>query len=115
MKALIIDKIPKDSLADNNYFSPENFYVNNICELPNIEAIVSEIFSSEKHFMTILSNRDIATREKIYLVELKMFELFSKENFRFSVNYIHKPGELDSLIKNKTVLFHKRPIYATSR
>ncbi len=94
--------------------TPENFYVNNICKLPNIEAIVYGVLPTEKHFITILSKRDLMTREKIYLVELKMFDIFKNENFRFSVDYIHNSEELASLIKGKSVLFHKHSIYGTN-
>ncbi len=95
--------------------SPENFYITKVSDLPNIEAIVYEILPDTKHFTTILSKRDVETREKIYNIEMKMFETFKSESFKFSVNHINKPYELDSIIKNKNVLFHKRSIYASSR
>ena len=95
--------------------NPKNFYIKQVSELPNIEAIVYEILPDARHFMTILSKRDLETREKIYYIEMKMFETFKNESFKFSVSYTHKPYELDSIIKNKNVLFHKRSIYASSR
>lgn len=95
-------------LGSNSKF----FYTQKVIGLPNIEAIVYEILSNSQHFMTILSKRDLETREKIYNIEMKMFDTFKNENFKFSVNYINKPDELYSMIKNKNVLFHKNPIYA---
>lgn len=95
--------------------NPENYYINNVSDLPNIEAIIYEILPNARHFTTILSKRDLETREKIYNIEMKMFETFKSKNFRFSVNYIHKPDELAAIIKNKNVLFHKRSIYASNR
>lgn len=94
--------------------NPENFYIKYVSELPNIEAIVYEILPDARHFTTILSKRDLEIREKIYLIEMKMFETFKNENLRFSVNYIYKPDELAAIIKNKNVIFHKRSIYASN-
>lgn len=93
----------------------ENFYIKNVSELRNIEAIVYEILPDARHFTTILSKRDLETREKIYVIEMKIFETFKNEKFSFSVNYIHKPDELTAIIKNKNVLFQKRSIYASNR
>ncbi len=112
----LVDKILNYLEGDRHLvISPENFYITKVSDLPNIEAIVYEILPDTKHFTTILSKRDIETREKIYNIEMKMFETFKSESFKFSVNHINKPYELDSIIKNKNVLFHKRSIYASSR
>lgn len=96
----------------NLIITPENFYLQSICNLPNVEAIICEILPDAKHFITILSKRDLETREKIYNIEMEMFDSYKDKQFRFSVNYIHKQHELNLLIKNKKVLFHKRSIYA---
>lgn len=112
----LLDKISNYLVEDRHLIiSPENFYITKVCDLPNIEAIAYEILTEAKHFMTILSKRDVETREKIYNIEMEMFATFKNDSFKFSVNYIHNPNELDSIIKNKNVLFHKRLIYASNR
>jgi len=87
--------------------SPENTYLNGIYLLPSVKAVVLESTHDVKHFITVLDKRDLETREKIYEVEMRMFDLYPDEQFDFSVYCIDKKEEIDLMLKNKEILFYK--------
>lgn len=103
--------LPSLLLHKVDTLSPENFYLQKVSKLPNIEAITYEDLSHIKYFTTILSKRDIDIREHIYDIEMEMFTLYPDSQFNFSVTYLRKPNSLGVLIRNKRVLFHKDSIY----
>jgi len=92
--------------------SPETYYVREISNLSNVEAITTGSFNNYKHFKTILNKRDVEIREKIYKVELEMHEIFENETFVFSIDHLENSQELNTFIKDKSVLFYKQFIYA---
>lgn len=91
--------------------SAQEFYREHIRHLPGVEAILCETLSDITHFMTILSTRDVETREKIYSVEMQMFDVYTNDQLTFSVSYLHHPENLYMFIKNKNVLFLKQTVY----
>ena len=93
----------------------EEFYYEHICHLPGVEAILCETLSDITHFITILSTRDVETREKIYRVELNLFELYQDSQVTFSVSYLHNSGDLHTFSNNKKVLFQKQAGYGEQR
>lgn len=99
-------------LEASHRISPETFYLQNVCSLSGIEAITYEDMSGTKYFTTILTERDLLIREKIYDIELKMIELYQNIQFEFSVISLRTPQDLGLLVKNKMILFHKNSIYA---
>lgn len=86
----------------------EYTYLEIIHGLPSVKAIVCESISDVKHFITILDKRDIETREKIYRVEMRMFDLYPNKQFQFSVYHFHSQEDIDIFIKNKNILFFER-------
>jgi hypothetical protein len=95
--------------------SMEEFYYEHICHLPGVEAILCEALSDITHFITILSTRDVETREKIYSVELNLFELYQDSQVTFSVSYLHNSGDLHTFSNHKKVLFQKQTGYGEQR
>jgi len=87
--------------------SPENTYLNGIYHLPSVKAIVLESTHDVKHFITVLDKRDLETREKIYEVEMRMFDQHPDEQFDFSIYCIDKKKEIDLVLKNKEILYYK--------
>ncbi|QTA79510.1 Uncharacterized protein dnl_17810 [Desulfonema limicola] len=87
-------------------------YVQKVCNMPDVEAIVYEKISGFKYITTILNKRDIVTSEKIYEVEMEISELYPNEQFYFNVDWLHETYDINSAIKGKKVIFHKRIIYA---
>jgi len=87
-------------------------YVQKVCNMPNVEAIVYEKISGFKYITTILNKRDIVTSEKIYKVEMETSELYPNEQFYFNVDWLNETYDINSAIKGKKVIFHKRIIYA---
>ncbi|MBU3980991.1 MAG: hypothetical protein KKG97_06715 [Proteobacteria bacterium] len=86
----------------------EYTYLEIIHGLPSVKAIVCESTPDVKHFITILDKRDIETREKIYRVEMRMFDLYPNKQFQFSVYHFHSQKDIDIFIKNKNILFFER-------
>lgn len=86
---------------------PEVYYNQNVHVLRDVNAIIYEKIDESQFFTTILSDRNIETREEIYKVELQMFENFPDGNFRFSVRCIPSKIEIDSYIKSKNLLYYK--------
>jgi len=91
--------------------SAQDFYHEHIRHLPGVEAILCETLSDITHFLTILSARDVETREKIYRVEMDMFDGYKNTQLTFSVSYLHNPEDLYMFIKNRNVLFLKQAVY----
>ena len=87
--------------------SPENTYLNEIYPLPNVKAVVLESTHDVKHFITVLYKRDIETREKIYDVEMRMFDQYPDEQFDFSIYCIDNKKEIDLVLKDKEILYYK--------
>jgi len=87
--------------------SPENTYLNEIYHLPSVKAVVLESTHDVKHFITVLDKRDLETREKIYEVEMRMFDHYPDEQFDFSIYCIDKKKEIDLALKNKEILYYK--------
>jgi len=87
---------------------PEYTYTESIHILPGVKAIVCEHISDVKHLITILNKRNLETREKIYRVEMKMFDLYPNMQFQFSVYCFSDQEELDISIKNKNILYFER-------
>ena len=93
--------------AGNLVVSPENTYFNEIYHLPSVKAIVLESTRDVKHFITVLDKRDLETREKIYEVEMRMFDHYPDEQFDFSIYCIDKKKEIDLVLKDKEILYYK--------
>jgi len=95
--------------TENNeeLITPENFYVQKIYLLANVRAIVCEEFNDVLHFITILDSRNLETREAIYEVELKMFDLFENQRFSFLTVYFKNLKEFNALVQGK----HKKILY----
>ena len=115
--SLIVSDLSRitDRLQDTwkpQVLSPEKYYAYEVSKLPNIEAIVFYESENIKRFTTILSKRDIEVREKIYDIELKMIEIYLDFNIYFVIDYITKSTDLNSLITNKRVLYHKPMVHA---
>lgn len=87
--------------------SPNHFYNSNIYKLQSVKAIVCEVVNNVTYLKTILSKRDVETREKIYEVEMRMFDRFKDVHFEFSTDYFRTPQELSMLLVNKTILFYE--------
>ncbi len=87
--------------------SPENTYLNEIYHLPSVKAVVLESTHDVKHFITVLDKRDLETREKIYDVEMRVFDHYPDEQFDFSIYCIDKKKEIDLVLKNKEILYYK--------
>ena len=87
--------------------SPENTYLNEIYHLPSVKAVVLESTHDVKHFITVLDKRDLETREKIYEVEMTMFDHYPDEQFDSSIYCIDKKKEIDLVVKNKEILYYK--------
>lgn len=87
--------------------SPENTYLNAIYHLPNVKAVVLESTHYVKHFITVLDKRDIEIREKIYDVEMRMFDQYPDEQFDFSIYCIDNKKEIDLVLKDKEILYYK--------
>ena len=87
--------------------SPENTYLNQIYHLPSVKTVVLESTHDVKHFITVLDKRDLETREKIYEVEMRMFDQYPEEQFDFSIYCIDKKKEIDLVLKNKEILYYK--------
>lgn len=98
--------------SKNLSVSPENYYTYKVSKFNNIEAIVFNELDNVKCFKAILSKRDLEVRDKIYDIELEMFEQYPDQKYYFIVDYITKSNELDSLVKNKKVLYLKPSIHA---
>ncbi len=92
--------------------SPEKYYTYKVSKLQDIEAIVFYESENIKRFTTILSKRNIEVRDRIYDIELEMFEKYLDLNFYFVVDNITKPTDLNSLITGKRVLYHKPIVHA---
>ena len=87
--------------------SSENTYLNQIYHLPSVKAVVLESTRDVKHFITVLDKRDLETREKIYEVEMRMFDHYTDEQFDFSIYCVDKKEEIDLVLKNKEILYYK--------
>lgn len=87
--------------------SPEHTYLKEIYHLPNVKAVVLESTHDVKHFITVLDKRDLETREKIYEVEMRMFDQYPGEQFDFSIYCIDKKKDVDPVLKNKEILYYK--------
>lgn len=87
-----------------NDFS-EYTYLELIHGLPSVKAIVCESISNIKHFITVLNKRDIETREEIYKVEMKMFDMYPNKQFQFSIYHFQNQKDLDIFIRNKNILY----------
>ncbi|MEE4355774.1 MAG: hypothetical protein V2I97_04845 [Desulfococcaceae bacterium] len=105
-KCLFIEKKHNISIPS------EISYVQKVCNMPSVEAIVYEKISGYKYITTILNKRDIVTSGKIYEVEMEISELYPNEQFYFNVDWLHETYDINSAIKGKKVIFHKRIIYA---
>lgn len=81
-------------------------YVNLLHQLPSVKAIVCEVTSDVKYLTTILDNRNLETREKIYDIEIQMFDLYPNKQFEFSVCHFDSQKDIDIFIKNKKILFY---------
>lgn len=86
----------------------EYTYLELIHGLPSVKAIVCEPISNIKHFITILNKRDIETREEIYRVEMKMFDMYPNKQFQFSIYHFQIQKDLDTFIKNKNILYFEQ-------
>ena len=60
-------------------------YVDSVSHLPNVKAVALRQTNDTRHFITILDKRNIETREKIYEVEMSIFDRYLNEQFDFSV------------------------------
>lgn len=87
--------------------SPAEFYCQQICRLPGVEAILQEYQPDVTHFITILAHRDLETREKIYAVEMEMFAAYPHLALTFSVSYLPTPHDVSMFLKHRHVLFQK--------
>jgi hypothetical protein len=92
--------------VDEPSFKPEDLYTQNIHTLQDVKAIIYEILNDSQNFTTVLSKRNVETREQIYKTELQMFENFPRLNLRFSVRCITNESDIDSYIKNKKLLYY---------
>ena len=92
--------------------TPELYYLHKISNMPYVEAIITESNNDQKYFTTILSKWAIEIREKIYDVEMEMHEIYTNEEFIFSILHLENSYEIRSILKNKKVLFNKNLIYA---
>lgn len=86
----------------------EYTYLELIHGLRSVKAIVCESISDIKHFITILDKRDIETREEIYKVEMKLFDLYPNKQIQFSIYSFQNQKDLDIFIKNKKLLYFER-------
>ncbi len=86
----------------------EYTYLELIHGLLSVKAIVCESISNIKHFITILNKRDVETREKIYRVEMKMFDMYPNKQFQFSIYHFQIQKDLDTFIKNKNILYFEQ-------
>ena len=96
----------------NLNISPEYFYLHSIPQSTTIEAITTDINNNNKYFTTFFSKRDVDLRNKIYEIEIKLHENYKNNNFIFSIEHIDNSDEINSYIKNKTVIFCKPIKYA---
>jgi len=87
--------------------SPENTYLNEIYHLPSVKVVVLESNHDVKHLITVIDKRDIETREKIYDVEMRMFDQYPDEQFDFSIYCIDNKKEIDLVLKDKEILYYK--------
>ena len=93
--------------VDEPSFTPKDLYTQNIHTLQDVKVIIYEILNDSQNFTTVLSKRNVETREQIYKTELQMFENFPLLNFQFSVRCITNENDIDSYIKNKELLYYK--------
>ena len=107
-----ISDILSNSSRRMQIVAPEVFFINRVHNLPNIEAVVRHVFHDYSHFITVLSYRDIEVRDKLYNIELEMFEEFPDCRFYFTVSWLSDNNNLITFIKNKEVLFYKSLINA---
>lgn len=89
----------------------ESYYSFKVQRLPNLEAIIFSENNNIKYLTTILSMRDTKTREKIYDIELDLYDYYPDQNFYFIVDYISSQDQLHLSIKDKNVLYYKPPVH----
>lgn len=92
--------------VDETSVKAEDFYTQNVHNLPDVKAIVKEKLNDSQYFTTVLSKRNIETREQIYKIELQVFKNFPREYFRFSVRCIANKSDIGYYIINKKLLYY---------
>ncbi|SLM28866.1 hypothetical protein MTBBW1_1610028 [Desulfamplus magnetovallimortis] len=91
---------------------PEIYYLKCVRDLPCVEAVFYQTMPELKCISTVLTTRDLDVTERIYDIEIRVSEKYTGEQFYFRVDWLHDNVDLNSIIKDKRVLFHKRSIDA---
>lgn len=87
--------------------SAVQFYIQKVKNLPNVRAILSEALPDSKHLLTVLNVRNLDTRERIYEIEMQMYDNYPNGKYTFSIKHIQDSHELHLFLKDKTALLVK--------